>query len=134
MPDAFIEGYPSGKLDADVVYRKNLLHINEFVLGRGDELHSIGGEIYFKNAKKLFDLSGAEYKLHAVLKHADIEKFVRIFYPDFRATGRFSSDFNIRGTAEKPDIKGPALLDKGSLYDVPFDSASFDLDYADKKL
>ena len=55
MPDAIIEGYPSGKLDADVVYRKNLLHINEFVLGRGDELHSVGGEIYFKNAKKLFD-------------------------------------------------------------------------------
>ena len=72
--------------------------------------------------------------MHAVLKHADIEKFVRIFYPDFRASGRFSSDFNIRGTAENPDIKGPALLDKGSLYDVPFDSASFDLHYADKKL
>lgn len=134
MPAAFIEGYPSGKLDADMVYRKNLLHINEFVLGRGDEAHSIRGDIYFKNAIKLFDLSGAEYKLHAVLKHADIEKFVRIFYPDFRATGRFSSDFNIRGTAETPDIKGTAALDKGSLYDVPFNSASFNLHYADNKL
>ena len=68
------------------------------------------------------------------MKNADIEKFVRIFYPDFRASGRFSYDFNIGGTAEKPDIKGTALLDKGSLYDVPFDSASFDLRYADKKL
>ncbi|MFZ2198497.1 MAG: hypothetical protein WAV13_12230, partial [Thermodesulfovibrionales bacterium] len=134
MPDAVIEGYPSGKLEADVVYRKNLLHINEIILGRGDEQHSIAGEIYFKKAIKLFDLSGAEYKLHAVLKNADMEKFVRIFYPDFRSTGRFSSDLNIRGNAGNPDIKGSALLDKGSLYDVPFDSASFDLHYADKKL
>jgi translocation and assembly module TamB len=134
MPDAIIEGYRSGKLDADVVYRKNLLHINEFILGQGDELHSIGGDIYFNNAKKIFDLSRAEYKLHAVLKHADIEKFVKIFYPDFKASGRFSSDLNIRGTAAKPDIKGTALLGKGSLYDVPFDSASFNLHYADKNL
>lgn len=134
MPDAIIEGYPSGKLEADVVYQKNLLHINEFVLGRGDERHNIRGDIYFKNAIKLFDLGGAEYKLHAILKHANTEKFVRIFYPDFRATGRFSSDFNIGGTAEKPGIKGQVLLDRGSLYDVPFDSASFVIHYVDKKL
>jgi translocation and assembly module TamB len=132
--DAFIEGYPSGKFDADVVYRKNLFHINKFVLSLEGELHSMEGDVYFKNAEKLFDLRGAEYKLHAVLKNAYIERFVRIFYPDFRATGRFSSDLNIRGVAETPDIKGTAALDKGSLYDVPFDSASFDLHYAAKKL
>ena len=57
MEDSVIEGYRSGLLDADLVYRKDLLHINEFVLESGDELHSITGDIYFRNAKNLFDLS-----------------------------------------------------------------------------
>ena len=39
----------------------------------------------------------------------ELEKFVKIFYPDFKATGIFSSDFNIRGTAKSPAIHGTGL-------------------------
>lgn len=134
MKDSVIEGYRSGLLDVDLVYRKDLLHINELVLKSGDELHRITGDIYFKNARELFDLAGAEYKLRAVLINAGIERFVKIFYPDFIATGIFSSDFTIRGPAGKPDIHGTASLVKASLYDVSFDAASLELDYNDKKL
>lgn len=134
IDDAVIEGYPAGTLSADLLYRKNLLRINEMALNRGDELHRISGDVYFKNAKTLFDLAGAEFKLRAALKNVETERFVRIFYPDFKATGRFSSDFTIRGAAEKPDIKGPTTFIKASLYDMPFDSASFDLDYNDGRL
>ncbi|PKL52152.1 MAG: hypothetical protein CVV37_02680 [Nitrospira bacterium HGW-Nitrospira-1] len=134
MDDSVIEGYRSGLLEVDLAYKKDLFHINEFNLQRGDEQHRINGDIYFKKAKNLFELAGAEFKLHAVLKNAEIESFVKIFYPDFKAAGIFSSDFTIRGAAENPDIHGEAALLKASLYDVPFDSASFDLDYKEKKL
>jgi hypothetical protein len=134
VEDSVIEGYNSGLLDIDLVYRKNLFHINEFALKKGDELHRVTGDIYFRNAKELFDLTGVEYKLRAVSKNAGIERFVKIFYPDFIATGIFSSELTIRGTAEKPDIHGSASLFKASVYEVPFDAASLDLDYSDKKL
>jgi translocation and assembly module TamB len=134
MVDSVIEGYRSGLLDVDLVYRKELFHVTEFVLNQGNELHRVKGDIYFRNAKNLFELTGAEFQLHAVLRNAGIERFVKIFYPDFKATGIFSSEFTIRGTAERPDIHGTTAIPKASLYDVPFDSASFELNYNDKKL
>jgi hypothetical protein len=134
VEDSVIEGYRSGLLDVDLVYRKDLFHINEFVLKRGDELHRITGDIYFRNAKNIFELAGAEYKLRAVLMNAGTERFVKIFYPDFKATGIFSSDFTIRGTAKSPAVHGTASLFKSSFYEVPFDTASLELDYNDKKL
>ena len=134
IEDSVIEGYSSGLMDVDFAYRKDLFHINEFVLKQGDELHRLTGDIYFRKAKDLFELAGAEYKLRAVLNKAGIERFVKIFYPDFKATGTFSSDFTIRGTAQKPDIHGAASLFKPSLYDLPFDTASLELDYNDRKL
>ncbi|RPI36421.1 MAG: hypothetical protein EHM54_05765, partial [Nitrospiraceae bacterium] len=134
IDDSVIEGYPAGTLDADIKYRKDLLHVNECVLHRGAELHRIEGDIYFKKAKQLFELTNAEFKLHALLKNAALGEFVRIFYQDFKATGRFSSDLNIRGTTENPDIKGKVTLGAASLYDVAFDSASLELRYADQKL
>jgi len=134
MDDSVIEGYRSGLLDADLVYRKALFHINDFVLKHGDELHRITGDIYFRNATALFELAGAEYMLHAVLINAGIERFVKIFYPDFKAVGIFSSDLIIRGRADSPYIHGTTSLLNVSLYDVPFDSASFEVDYNDKKL
>ncbi len=134
IDDSVIEGYPAGTLDADIRYKKDLLHVGEFNLHRGDELHRIDGDIYFTRARQLFELTNAEYRLHAVLKNAVLGEFVRIFYPDFKATGRFSSDLNIRGTTEKPDIRGKVAVGAASLYDVFFDSASLELRYADQKL
>jgi hypothetical protein len=134
IDDSVIEGYPTGTLDANISYKKDLLHVSEFVLHRGDELHRIDGDIYFKQAKQLFELANAEFKLHAVLKNAALGEFVRIFYPDFKATGRFSSDLNIRGAADNYDIKGKVELGAASLYDIAFDSGSLELRYADQKL
>jgi translocation and assembly module TamB len=132
--DSIIDGYRAGLLDADVVYRKALLHINEFVVSRGDELHRLTGDVYFRDAKNLFELSGAEYKLRAKVKNALIDRFVKMFYPDFIAEGMFSSDITIRGSSERPDIYGKTTLLRATLYNIPFDSASFDLAYKNNKL
>ncbi|MDH4231109.1 MAG: translocation/assembly module TamB domain-containing protein, partial [Nitrospirota bacterium] len=134
IKDFVIEGYPAGSMDANINYRKDLLHVSELVLQRGDELHRIEGDIYFKSAKNLFELSGAEFKLRAFFRNAALGEFVRIFYPDFKATGRFSSELNIRGTKDRPYIKGKVALDAASLYDVAFDSGTLELRYADQKL
>lgn len=129
-----IEDYPASILDADITYKKEILNIMELTLEAEDELHKLNGSIYFKNAKELFDLSEPEFRLNATLKNADLERFAKIFYLDFTGTGRLHSDMKIGGTYDNPEVSADAVIEKAVIYRVPFDSASLEFRYADKKL
>jgi hypothetical protein len=128
------EQYAAAAIDGDVTYKKEQMTIGDLsVMGKGETL-TLQGETYFRGAKKLFDLSGAEYQLRTSLRNADMGKFVKIFYSGFVGTGNLSGDMRISGSAENPQIAGVASVENASVYAVPFDSARFALRYADGKL
>jgi autotransporter translocation and assembly factor TamB len=128
------EQYAVDAIDGEVTYKKEQMTIgNLSARGKGETL-ALQGEIYFRRAKKLFDLSGAEYQLRASLRNADMGRFVEIFYSGFEGTGNLSGDVRISGSAENPRITGKAWADNASVYNVPFDSALFTLGYSGRKL
>ena len=134
MTNPVLENYSADTLDSDFLYRKNLLYILSMDIEGKSEKSTLGGKIYFRKARELFDFAGPEYRLSASLKNAEIEKVVKNFYPDFAGRGRLYADMVIGGTGTMPDIKGTAVIEDASIYSVPFDSAAFDWNYAGKKV
>jgi autotransporter translocation and assembly factor TamB len=128
------EKYAAEAINAGLIYRREALTIREMtVRGKGQSAVLSGG-IAFKGAKALFDLSRPEYKLTASLRNTDLEGFAKIFYPDFKGSGRLHSDITIGGTGDMPDISGSASADHATVFNVPFDTADFRWAYRDEKL
>lgn len=128
------EKYSAEVINAELTYRKEALNIKEMtVRGKGQSAVLSGG-IAFKGAKALFDLSRPEYRLTASLRNTDLEGFAKIFYPDFKGSGRLHADLTIGGSADKPDIGGTASADRATVYNLPFDKADFKWAYRDEKL
>ena len=98
------------------------------------EEHIIRGKISFPEAKELFDLSRPVYNLKASLKNAEFGQAVQIFYKDFPAKGRLNADIKIGGKDKNIDISGNASIEKASVYNIPFDSASVAFSYTNKEL
>ncbi len=129
------EKYAADALHAEMSYRKEALNIGEMtVKGNGGQSATLSGEIAFKGAKALFDLSKPEYKLTASVNNADLDRFAKIFYPDFKGSGRLHSDVSIRGTSDRPDVGGSASADHVTVFSVPIDKADFRWTYKDKKI
>jgi autotransporter translocation and assembly factor TamB len=128
------ESYAGDVIEGDLTYRKEEMTVSELsARGKGEAL-TLRGAIYFRNARKLFDLSGAEYQLTAAIRNAEMGRFVRIFYSGFAGTGNLRGDLKIAGKAENPRIGGNASVANASVYNVPFDTAQFSLSYADGRL
>jgi hypothetical protein len=132
--DPFFEGYKAATMKADVSYRKNLLEIRDLAAEGGGAAARARGDVYFKNAKELFDLAGAVYKVDATMKNADLERFARIFYPEFRGTGRVGGVVKVRGSEDDPKLSGDGRVEKAVIYGVPFDHATFGWSYAARRL
>jgi autotransporter translocation and assembly factor TamB len=128
------EKYAADAIDATVTYRKDALHIKEMTVSGKGQSASLSGSVAFRGAKELFDLAKPEYSLIATIKNADLDRFAKIFYPEFVGSGRLHSDVRIGGTTDSPDIGGKGRVEQASLYHVPFDSASFDWHYGDGRL
>jgi hypothetical protein len=128
------EKYAAEAINAEVIYRKEALTIKEMTARGKGQSAVLSGGVAFKGAKELFDLSKPEFKLTASLKNADLEGFAKIFYPDFKGTGRLHADMSIGGTADRPDIGGSASADHAAVFGVPFDTADFRWAYRDEKL
>jgi hypothetical protein len=124
LSNVSIEGYMAESVRSDFVYRRNLLAVREAVFKSGVEEHSMKGRISFPRAKELFELSRPDYDLTASIRDAKFGQFARIFYKDFQASGRFSTDAKIGGKDGNIEISGEASIDQGSIYNVAFDSAS----------
>jgi hypothetical protein len=129
-----IEGYTVEDFTSSFSYGKNLLDIYESVLKSPGEEHIIKGKISFPEAKKLFDLSIPVYSLRASLKNADFELALKIFYKDISAKGRLDADIKIGGKDKYIDISGNASIEKASIYNIPFDSASTAFSYTNNEL
>ena len=128
------EKYAADTVDATVLYRKEALQIKEMtVKGKGEQA-VLSGVITFKDAKTLFDLSKPEFRLTASLKNTDLERFAKIFYSDFKGSGRLHADIKIGGTADDPDLGGNASVDHAAVFNVPFDTAAFKWHYRNKEL
>jgi autotransporter translocation and assembly factor TamB len=134
ITNPIFKNYSADTVGADVTYRKNLLDIVKMSVEGKNQAGTMSGRVYFRHARELFDLTGAEYSLTASLKNADLEKTAKIFYPNFVGSGRLQADMTIGGNDAKPNIKGTAVAENAHIYNVPFDSASFDWNYAEKKL
>ncbi len=128
------EDYSADALDTDFTYRKNLLDIVHMSIEGKNQNYKVGGRVYFRSARELFDVAGPEYRLSASVKNADLEKVVKIFYPDFVGTGRLHADMAIGGTDSRPEIRGTAVVENAKFYSLPLDSASFEWNYAEKKI
>jgi translocation and assembly module TamB len=128
-----VESYRSESAVSDFSYQKNLLDIREAVFRSSGEEHVIRGKISFPEAKELFDLSQPLYNLNASVRNAEFGRAVGIFYRDFKATGRMNSDIKIESKDRDIHISGKALVDKASVYAIPFDSASGVFTYGNKE-
>ncbi len=126
---AVFEKYAAETINADLVYRKDALNLKEMNVKGTGQAATLKGRITFKGAKGLFDLAKPEYNLTASVENADLERFTKIFYPDFRGSGRLSSSLTIGGTASLPDIRGSASADHATVFDVAFDKADFTWTY-----
>jgi translocation and assembly module TamB len=128
------ESYSADVIDGSIAYSKEAMTIGELtVKGKGEHL-ALGGGVYFRKARKLFDFSGAEYQLKAALKNADMGRLVKIFYPSFKGTGSLQAELKIGGMAGNPGIVGNVSVVNATVYDVPFDSAAFVMSYTDRRL
>jgi hypothetical protein len=123
--DPVLKNYNGALLNADVSYEKKELIIPELTVKSSSESFTLKGNIFFPSAERLFDLSHPEFKLNASVRGADLGRFVRIFYPEFRGRGATDGDIRISGKGEDLVIAGSSSLGEGSVFGVAFDSASF---------
>jgi len=131
---ASFDDYGLENISGELSYRKNLLEIEELSAKTKDEYHTIGGNIRFDEAKKIFDLKQPDFKLRASLKNADFEKLVRILYKEVPLKGRINSDFKITGKGPTPEYSGSAVLNDAEAYKFPLNSAAFVFSYDYKNL
>ena len=61
----FFEGYKAEIMKADVSYRKDALEIKDMSAEGGRGVARLKGNVFFKNARELFDLARPEYRLNA---------------------------------------------------------------------
>jgi len=133
IAQANIVGYPAGIITGEMIYRKDLLQVKEIRAEARGGTHVVTGTISFRDAKELFDLAHPLYHLRASVKRADMEQFVKVFYPDFVGGGTFTSSLRVEGSGESPDIHGDVSIEKAVIYKVPVDSASFDFAYTQSR-
>lgn len=133
LTNPVIEGYRSDSMVADFSYQKKLLDLREAVLRSSGEEHIVKGKISFPEAKELFELRMPVYNLNASVKNAEFGKAVQIFYRDFKAAGRMNADIKIESKERELLISGKAMIDRASVYGIPFDSASGVFAYANKE-
>jgi hypothetical protein len=134
MTKPVFDNYAADVINGDMTYRKEQLTVTDLSVRRKTAVLTLQGGIYFRKAKRLFDLSGAEYQLKAGIRKADLGRFVKIFYRDFDGTGNLSADVRISGSGDHPQIAGGASVEKGSVYAIAFDTAGFALSYTDGTL
>ncbi|MEJ2683977.1 MAG: translocation/assembly module TamB domain-containing protein [Candidatus Sulfobium sp.] len=129
-----IEGYEADALDADFKYSKNLLDVDGLTVNTAAGGMGLKGSVSFPGERKLFDLSGPEYNLKAVVRNAGLGQFAKIFYPNFRGTGGLSADIRITGDGAHPIVSGDGSVVNAGIYGIHADSVSFDWAYADSGL
>ena len=134
LSSAVIEGYRADSIVSDFTYQKNRLDMRESVFRSAGEEHRMKGRISFPEAKELFDLSKPVYDLRASIMNAEFGQFVKIFLEDFSAKGRLNAEVKIGGKDKDVEVSGNASVDKGVLYDIPFDFASGGVSYAKREL
>ncbi|MBI5101756.1 MAG: translocation/assembly module TamB [Nitrospirae bacterium] len=126
--------YAADTLSAEIRYRMSNLVVKDMSAAGAGDSYTMNGTIFFRNAKELFELGDPEYDLNGSVRNADLGNFARLFYDDFEGKGLFRTDFEIRGRQLKPDVRGRAVIDKGTLYGLPFDKASLGWTYKDSML
>ncbi len=131
---ATLEGYPAETITADLVYRRHLLQLKDLVAGDKEGSAQVSGNIAFKDAKTLFDVARPTWGLRAVLKNIASERFVKIFFPRYAGSGRFSATAKLEGFGKLPEVTAEVSLGTGTVYDIPVSSAAFDFRYAASKI
>lgn len=134
LMNASLEGYSAELINADFVYRKNLLQVKELAAGDKNGSALLSGTIAFRDAEALFDFSRPAWGLRAALKNIDSERFVKIFFPRYSGTGRFSSSVSLEGFGKLPEVKAEVSLESATVFDIPVHAASFDFRYAGSKI
>lgn len=127
---ASLEGYPAESITADLVYRKQLLEVKDIVADDRSGNAHVSGTIAFKDAKELFDIARPTWNLRASLKNIESGRFVKIFFPGYIGTGRFSSSVRLEGFGKLPAVKAAVSLGTATVFDVPVHEAFFDFRYA----
>jgi autotransporter translocation and assembly factor TamB len=133
ISDIVVEGYRVDSFTSNFSYDKKLLHVRDSILRSSGEENNMQGRILFPQAKELFDLAMPVYDLSVSLRNAQFGKVLQIFYKDIAATGKLNTDIKIQGKGKEPEIAGKASVGNGSLYGIPFDSATGDLAYERKE-
>jgi translocation and assembly module TamB len=129
-----VAAYDADQVVADISYRKKQLSIHNLMIKDNERSHSLKGNVYFEDAEELFELEQPTFEIHAMVDHADCNKFLNSLYPGFLCSGEVKSAFQVGGSLDNPLFSGEATVEKASLYSVPVDSASVVFSYSDKKL
>lgn len=134
LSDVSLEDYTVDNFTATFSYGKKLLAIRKAVFSSSKEEHAVHGNVSFPDAKELFDLGSPVYDLSVSIKNADFGRAMNVLSSDTPAKGNLSADINIDTKDKDYYISGHASLERASVYDIPFDSASLDFSYGKEEL
>lgn len=131
---ASLEGYPAASITAELVYRRHLLQVKDLAAGNSTGSARVSGTIAFRDAKELFDIARPTWGLRAELKNIESDTFVKIFYPAYSGSGRFSAIARLDGFGKLPEVTAAVSLESAAVFGVPVHSASFDFRYAASRI
>ncbi len=134
LSDVSLEDYAVDNFAATFSYDKKLLAIRKAVFSSPKEEHAVHGNVAFPEAQDLFDLDSPVYNLSVSIKNADFGRALNVVSVDTPAKGNLSGDINIDTKDNDYYISGHASLERASVYDIPFDSASLDFSYGKEEL
>ncbi len=131
---ANLSGYATETITADLVYRKQLLEVKELKAVDKDGSARVSGTIAFTDAKVLFDVARPTWGLQAAVKNIESSNFVKIFFPGYEGSGRFSATARLEGSGRLPEVSAAVSLDVATVFDIPVNDASFDFRYAASRI
>jgi len=134
LTDVSLEDYAVDNFISTFSYDKRFLTIREAVFSSPKEEHIVRGDVSFPEAEELFDLGSPVFDLSVLIRNADFGRAVKILSTDTPAQGALHADVTIVTREKNFYISGNASLEKASVYDIPFDSATLSLSYGKKEL
>jgi len=133
MSDMSLENYTVDNCLATFSYDKKLLVVQKAVFSSPGEEHTLHGKVSFPDAEDLFDLASPVYELSVSIRNADLSRALKTLSEDIPAKGNLNADARIDTKDSNFYISGQASIEKVSVYDIPFDSASLTFSYCKKE-
>lgn len=104
--------YRFNSVNGDILYKKDLLTVNELRVDNTEERIKVSGNIHFRRAKDIFDLTDPDYDLSLSLGDIDIKRFSGLLKKSLPLSGLLSANLKLNGRNDDIAISGPFQMEK----------------------